>query len=338
MATNHSSSENKKYQNDDCADCVENDTATQKSINSARRKYCDELYVSAGEVSKYETQYNGQVAVYEDKKCLFVWTEGNYRRYRNTDISVATELLQSNELIKANVGNYISWNNDLSAGLKNIVKLVKDLKAKTIELRDAANKLGDCIHDSCNCSQMTILTGEVQKNCKDKPPADKRPEECKDVKEVIDDLICMPKALGFDADYLLKAASDTVGIQVFSNVSTLDSLQKTFSEEAKSFGKLIQETAKKREGDMKKAQDDLVKTVQDTTKSASWLYSQRSDFEGLMCTTKFICCPPCDCVTDVKCEPRLGKCKEEICDICEKVKETFCGCDNEDEETQHQSR
>lgn len=333
MANIHSS---KNHQNDDCGNCEEKDTPTQRSINSARKKYCDELYVTAGAVGKYETQYEGQVAVYNDKKCLFVWTEGNYRRYRNTEMGIVTELLQSNELIKTNVSNYMVWSSELSSGLKNIVKSVKDLKTKLGDLRDAACKLESCINDDCNCTQMAILTGEVGENCdeKDEESEDNRPKECEDSKEILDDLICMPKALGFDAGYLLKSSSDVMGIQVFSNIGTLEPLQKTFSDEAKAFGKLIQETTKKRESDLKKAQDDLIKSVQETTKTASGLYNERSDFEGLMCTTKFICCPSCDCVKDDEgdCEPRLGKCKEEICDICDKVKDTFCDCSCAEEE------
>jgi len=83
---------------------------------------------------------------------------------------------------------------------------------------------------------------------------------------------------------------------------------------------------KARESEMKKLQDDLVKSALEATKSASGLYNKRSDFEGLMCTTKFICCPNCDCVVEqVDCDkPRLDKCKQCICDICDEVKGTFC--------------
>ena len=311
----------------DCTNCEENDTATQKSINVARKVYCDDLYSTAGDVSKYETNYTGQTTLYERKKCMFVWTEDNYRRYRNTEICVGTELLQSNDIIKENVGNYIKWGNDLSTSLKNIFKSIKDVKSKIGDLRDAANKLEGCKNDICNCTQMTILTGEVPENCNDKtkPPQDKRPDECSDASAILDSLICMPKALQFDVDYLFQSSSDIIGIQVFSNLGTLDPLQKTLSDESKAFEKQIQETMKARETDMKKIQDDLVKAVQEATKSAGALYNKRSDFEGLMCTTKFICCPGCDCVNEEDdCKPRLEKCKETICDICDEVKDSFC--------------
>jgi hypothetical protein len=322
-----SSKKNIRKQNDDCTNCEENDTATQKSINAERQKYCNELYTAAGDVSKCETTYTGQTTLYERKKCLFVWTEDNYRRYRNTEICVGTELLQSNELIKENVSNYIKWGTDLSTGLKNIFKSIKDVKTKMGELQDAAYKLEGCKNDICNCTQITILTGEVPENCNEntKTTEGKRPEECSDVKEILDSLICMPKALKFDAGHLFQAASDVIGIQVFSNIGTLEPLQKTLSDDSKNLEKHIQETMKARESDMKKIQEELVKAVQEATKSAAGLYNKRSDFEGLLCTTKFICCPGCDCVEEKgDCESRLEKCKECICDICVEVQETFC--------------
>ena len=333
MSIISSSKKGYRQQDDDCGNCEENDTATQKSISTERKKYCNELYATAGEVTTYETNYYGQTTLYERKKCMFVWTEDNYRRYRNTEICVGAALLQSNELMKENVSSYIKWGNELSTSLKNIFKAVKDVKTKLGDLRTAAGKLEDCKNDSCNCTQMTILTGEQQSNCDAKPSTDNRPDECSDAKDVLDELICMPKALGFDVDYLFKASSDVIGIQVFSNLGTLDPLQKTLSDDSKTFEKHIQDTMKLRESALKKIQEDLIKAVQEAARSANGLYNKRSDFEGLMCTTKFICCPKCDCVTeDDNCKPRLEKCKEEICDICDEVKETFCndsGCNDE---------
>jgi hypothetical protein len=326
-----SSSKKGIRQDDDCGNCEDNDTATQKSISTLRRAYCDEAYTTAGEVNKCETKYDGLTTLYSQKKCLFVWTEDNYRRYRNTEICVGTELLQSNDLIKENVTNYIKWGNDLSTSLKNIFKTVKDVKTKLGDLRTAACKLEDCKNDSCNCTQMTILTGEAQKNCDAKPGQENRPPECNDAKEVLDDLICIPKALGFDVDSLFKSSSDVIGIQVFSNLGTLDPLQKTLSDDAKAFEKQLADTMKLRESDLKKLQEDLIKTIQENTKSAAGLYNKRSDLEGLLCTTKFICCPNCGCVVeDDNCKPRLEKCEKCICDICDEVKDTFCNedCNN----------
>ena len=326
MATD-SSNHDTEPRDDECNDCEENDSATQKTITRERLKYCDLLYQTAGEVTKNEKSYLGQWNLFENKKCMFVWTEDNYHRYRNTDICVGAELLQSNDIIKTNVANDIKWGTDLSMSLKNALKSIKDAKTKMNDLREAACKLENCISDSCNCTQMIVLTGKVPENCKGdtKPPQNKRPAECDNVDEILDDLVCMPKALAFDIDTIFKSSSDVIGIQVFSNLGTLDPLQKTLSDQAKAFEQHLQDTTKTREADMKKMQEELVKCVQDTTKAEGDLYNKRSDFEGTLKTLDFICCPKCNCVsTDEHCEPRLKQCECEICDICDEVQKTFC--------------
>jgi hypothetical protein len=308
-------------------DCKENDTATQKTINKTRRKYCDTLYETAGEVSKWEKSNEGYLKLYEQKKCMFVWTETNYQRYRNTEISIGTELIQSNINVKENITNYIKWGTDLSTGLKNISKAVKEVKARMNDLRESAGKLENCKNDSCNCTQLMILTGKVPENCKgeSKPSKKEHPKECADVDKLLCDLICMPKALGFDIDSIYKSSAETIGIQVFSNINTLDPLHKTLSDHAKAFGSHLQLTMKTRETDMKKMQEDLIKCLQETTKATASMYNKRSDFEGIMETLNYVCCPVCDCVqTNKICDPRLPGCEDEICEICDEIKKTFC--------------
>lgn len=337
MAITSSKTGARQHENND-NDCVENDSATQQSVNTERREYCNNLYATAGEVSKGEKSSEGQLSLYERKKCMFLWTEDNYQRYRNTGVRVGVELLQSTELVSENISNYINWGTELSTNLKNISKKVKDAKAKMSDLREAACKLENCKDDSCNCSQMIALTGEVPDNCKgesNRKPKNDRPDECENVGELLDDLICMPKALSFDIDSIFKSASEVVGIQVFSNIGTLDPLQKTLSDHSKNFESHIRETAQSRESDLKKAKEKLIECVQEATKATVDLYNKRSDFEGALETLEYLCCPECDCVdTDCICDPRLHDCECQICDICDDVKTTFCREESEQEQAE----
>jgi hypothetical protein len=328
-----------RKQDDDCGcppddDCAENTSLTQKAINLERKEYCDLLSQHAGEVSKWEMNYEGQKEVLEHKKCLFNWTEENYQRYRNTEITIGTELVLSGDLIKENVSRNIKSGAALAATLKEIFKAVKEAKTKMNDLREAACKLDSCLQDSCHCAQVTVLTGKVQEKCREsKPVPGERPAECQNIEEVLHDLLCMPKSLVSDIESIFKASADIIGIQVFSNIGTLDPLQKTLTEQSKTFEKQLAEAMKLREGDLKKLQEDLIKSIQEASKSVSTLYQKRSDFEGTFKTVKYLCCPKCGCVQEDKhCEPRLHQCEEEICGICEDVKKTFCtdGCNDPD--------
>lgn len=309
----------------DCK-CKEKDSATQKLINSERKTNCQELDTAAGEVTKWEENYFGLKTLEEKKRCLFIWTEENYQIFRNLEITTGTSLIQFNESIKDSTAGFLKANKTLSDNLKDIVKKVKDLKTKVDDLNRQAGDLKRCKEEDCNKTQWGILTGDWSK-CKDpvKDPGN-RPSKCDGIKEKFEKLLCIPESLAADAGTLYKAAADVVGIQVFSNVGTLESLQKNLYDSAKTFDKHLQDTMKKGQDETKKMQDEFVKTVQDFAKSKATMYSKRSDFEGYYSTAAFFCCPECGCLKEGDCEQHLHCCKEKICKICDEVKNTFCEC------------
>jgi gas vesicle protein len=322
-----------------CDDCKDKDNATQKSITTERMAICTLLYETEGNVEQQQTKFDGENEIFNDKKCMFLHTEENYRRYRNLEICVGTELLQTNSSIKTNVANLTKLNTDLNKVLTDITKQIKDAKSKFADLKYASCKLDDSITDKCNAAQWKALTGKVLENCNEDP---KQPiDPCKNTESEINSLICLPKGLGKDIDYIFQSSADVTGIQMFSNIDTLDPLQKTLSDKSNAFEKLISDTMKTRKGDLDKLQTDLVDSVKAITQSAMDRNSMRSDFEGYYDTTKFLCCPTCNCVTITpanqdssgkdnckdECNPRLQVCGNNICGICKDVQVTFC-CDS----------
>ncbi|MFT3910799.1 MAG: hypothetical protein QM737_15385 [Ferruginibacter sp.] len=317
-----------------CKGCNDKDNATQKSIKAERRKVCNALYDSAAELARQVEKFDEENKLYHQKKCLFVNTEDNYRRFRNLDISVGTELIQTNESVKANVVSFTKWNKELNTTLKNIAKGIKDVKTKFNDLQKAANDLDNCLNDSCNKAQRKALTGRLEDCNSDS----KIPDACKEAGTIIDELICKPKGLWTDIDSIFKSSSDVVGIQVFSNVETLEQMQKPLEEHSKAFKSLIEGIVKQREADMKKQQEALVTTVRDITKAAMDRNTARSNFNGNYDAVEMLCCPDCSCAGKLPdnyndecekgCTPRLLVCEKKICKICEDVKETFC-CDPE---------
>ena len=321
-------------------DCDDKNNATQKSINMERESLCTLLYETEGYVVQQQTKFDGENEIFNDKKCMFLHTEENYRRYRNFEICAGTELLQTNDSFKKNVAALNKLNTDLNKVLTDLNKQIKEVKSKFADLKSAACKLDDSIIDKCNTSQWKALTGETGENCNEDP---KKPvDACTNTKTDITNLICMPKGLGKDIDSIFQASADVVGIQMFSNIDTLDPLQKTLSDKSGTFEKQISDTMKTRKGDLDKLQDDLVASVKSITQTAMDRNSIRSDFEGYKAAATFLCCPKCDCIvpapanTDTsdnngtkECLPRLQGCGSHICDLCKEVQVTFC-CDDED--------
>ncbi|MEO6613368.1 MAG: hypothetical protein ABIT05_14870 [Chitinophagaceae bacterium] len=330
-------------------ECKQDDTnPTQMVINKERNKYCLSLYESKGATSQQEVKYAGEGDIYNDKKCLFNYTEENYRRYRNLEITIGTEMLATTESMKGNVDQLKKWNSDLNAILKKLSKTVKDVKGKFSLLHQAGCLLKSSIYDKCNAAQWKALTGKDKADCGN--PTSTHPA-CTETSRVIEDMICKPIGLSLDIDSICQSSSDVVGIQIFSNIDTLEPLHKDLDLYAKDLEKHVGEVMKTREGDLKTLQQDLVKSVKDITKSAMDRNSMRSDFEGWFDTVNYLCCPPCDCVGPkdpddpdcqdglrkqppkpgdrdcyCDCTPRLKTCEENICIICDEVKQSFC-CD-----------
>jgi hypothetical protein len=301
---------------------------TIKTIVAERNKVCKDLYTSLGVLSKQETKFTQEIELNHQKKCLLISTEDNYQRYRNLDMTVGTELLQTNESIKENVDSYSKWNIELMDALKQISNNVKEAKFKFGELKKAAHDLECCYIDSCSTSQRSALTGKA-KDCKEQVSI---PEACQEADVIIEELINKPKQGGLDIDSIFKSAFEVMGIQMFSNIESLGQLQKDLNQYAKDFQVHVNTVATQRLEDLKKQKEEYVGSVKDITKAAMDRNTARSTFEGYYDATYFLCNSKCECnniKTDRDCDPsksQIGKWELAICSICGEVKNTFC-CD-----------
>ena len=339
-----------------CKDCKDMDNATQVSITMNRNELCKLLYGSRGGVSKAETKFDGENDIYKEKKCIFLNTEKSYRKFRNFEITVGTELLQTNLSMKAGITQIKDWNKTLNTTLTTISKQVKELKVKFLELKEAACRLDDSYNDKCNITQVRALTGKAAENC---PDPEQIPEACKDAEKQIKDLICRPKGLVFDINSIFQSSADVVGIQIFSNIDSLDQLHTDLTTKSSSFEKLISDAMKARKSELDKLQEELVNSVKAITQAAVVRNSERAKFEGYYDAADFLCCPECGCIKEdddhdhdhdhhekndnnqrydhkndrrncEDCPPRLKDCEDAICEICDDVKKTFC-CEDKEE-------
>ena len=319
-------------QNGNCSD-AEAKTATQKTINRIKEDYCKRLKVKVTELSESEVTHDGAIMMYKKKKCSFVKTEKNYRLVRNLELKIGVELIQASTEIKKNVATYITQNDALIAALKAVVKTAKEAKLKFGELREAADKLDGCRKDSCNSAQIKILGCSDGDDCNDnnkQEDATKRPEPCRNVCEILDDLITIPDSLSQDIDIIYNSAAEIVGIQSFSNIKTLEKFQQDFATNAKDFDDLVQAQMTNGGLSLKKAQEDLVLVIKSLTQSGYALYNKRNEVGTVDKTKDYLCCHECKCLADCGCDGekgdddnRLKKCKCDICDICKEVTDIY---------------
>jgi hypothetical protein len=329
MALSNNKNENRHQP--DIPDCEERDNATQQKINTLKKIYCQNLKDSESEIETLKIGYESNEKIYKSKERRFLSTRDNCHRYINTEISMGSQLVQANEKIKASVANYKTWDEALAKKLKDIFVAVKDVKTKMSDLRDAASKLENSKHDSCNASQWTLITGKDADNCKDEtnPQPPVPPETCRDAEEVIELLFCMPRALLLDIDSIFKSSSDIIGVQKFCNTGSLVALQQNLYTSAQDFDTLLLSTITTRKTDLDARQQELKDALKNRTGSVMDLYSQRCNYSGIHTTLDKICCPKCGCVNYEigHCEPRLESCECEICEICGEVRNAFTNQD-----------
>lgn len=310
---------------------AEAETATQKTIRLLKEDYCTRLKGKVAELGESELTYDGAVLVYQKKKCSLVKTEKNYLLARNLELKVCVELITAAEEIKKNVTADIAQNDALVIALKAVLKTAKDAKTKFGELREAAGKLDGCRKDSCNAGQMKILGCIEGDDCNDNSKQEespRRPDPCKNVCQIIDELISAPDSLSLDIDIITNSTAEIVGIQSFSNIKSLEIFQQDFSANAKAMDDLLLTQITNGGLSLKKAQDDFILSTKTITQSGYALYNKRNEVGTLDKTKDYLCHHECSCIAGCDEEKgeydnRLKKCKCDICDICKEVIEVY---------------
>ncbi|HEY2720696.1 MAG TPA: hypothetical protein VGI82_03165 [Chitinophagaceae bacterium] len=288
------------------------------SIKAKREAYCQQIKSKSGDLQKLEENRNGLIVVYEHKKCRFVKTEKNYRILRNLELSVGIELIKAADNISTNITTYTGFNTSLVKALNDLVQSAKSAQAKFGDLRVSAETLAAATKNSCNRTQMTLLTGEIHEDCKEGPLPGKRPDDCRDAGRVLEELIAKPAHLCMDIDAVLSTAVDVLGIQTFSNINSLSqTFLPSIKTSAKTFDDFINDRIKASTTELTTAQTALSDSAKAVIDVEYQVFNSRIDLEVDNGVKEFLCHPPCDCITEG--EGSFKDCKCKICDISRDV-------------------
>ena len=120
-----------------------------------------------------------------------------------------------------------------------------------------------------------------------------------------------------DSDTILNSAADVTGIQTFTNIQSLTSLQLSLTANITAFDALV--VAKMTQGatDLTQCQTNLASSIKDLTTSEYALYNKRDEIDAEKGAIEYICSDECACIRDGDDDDdRLQDCKNEICEIC----------------------
>ena len=311
----------------------EKKTPTEKSYCTGKDIYCTALQTARTDRDAAKEAYTRSLEIYDKRKLLFEWTEKNYRMYRNLDLCLDTELTTGNAALTTNVTAYTTLSQNLYKGLTGITTAAKALKVLVNTLRDRASDLENFKNDQCNAGQWGLLTGENVENCKPAggktPVHHEPPDVCKDAAKIYEELISITKkSLVFDVDSLVQSSADVTGIQTFSNIAVLPTLQSVLSNASSAFVQQIQNTVKGRLADLNTTQDNLVSATKDCTNAGVNNFNKIAIYSGAHSTMEFLCHPDCGCAPKLELGnpvPRLHDCECNICRIGEAIKGKYPG-------------
>ncbi len=207
---------------------------------------------------------------------------------------------------------------------------VKAAKASFGLLRTSASNLDAATKDSCNRSQMSLITGEKCEDCEEKEPKlpGRRPSDCEDAGPILSRLISMPDKLSKDIDIILNAAADVIGIQTFTNITSLSQrFSPTLKTGAKAFDDFLNTTIAARNTDRNNAMAALATSSQNLTDASFSVYNASIDVKATDGLKEFLCnheTEGCDCIENIG-DDRLKECKSDINNICREVTRIYSG-------------
>jgi hypothetical protein len=322
--------------------CEDSDLPTKKTIRASKNNYCLTLKTDLGVLRAAEEQRRGFKIIYEHRKCRFVKTEKNYQRFRNLELGYGVELIRAVTDIETNIKALATDNTTLAGALGDLVKLLKTAKSAFGDLRDSGCKLDACMKDSCNRSQVAVLTGRKIEDCDDKhkhpEQPHKRPHDCEGVIEIIEELIHEPGCFSKEIDVILVAAADVTGIQTFANINALTTtFLPSLKATAQAFDAFVQDRMTNGATALTTAQTNLTQSIKDLTDAEFAVFNARIAVDSIKGLKDFLCHHKCTCICDdpkkehekgdcgCKCggDKRLEKCKCEICEICQEVAKIY---------------
>jgi gas vesicle protein len=248
------------------------------------------------------------IASRDNKVCCVIKADETTRLYRNLDFYVAIDATCKAETIEKNIEDMIKKNSDLEKAIAEVVKCVKVIKDKTVELKAKACDLDTQRNDSCNNLQLNILNTHFSEKCKVKIPGGTT--EFGNFTAIVDHIIEKTGVTCKAADKAFSSAVSIAGIQTFSNIKSLKDLSKQLTLTIKDFKKDIDTNVKSSADELKNAQDELAKAVKEVSLKTLDEHKVSVNYEGIAFTMDFLCNPDCQ--------------DGNIVDLCCKVMNTFC--------------
>jgi hypothetical protein len=190
------------------------------------------------ELDAAQTKTDSSASNRQYKICAYVEGQEMLNFYNTLDFCEAISVVSASGQVGDKIKKVEAKNGELKKQFDDVVKSIKDLRAKLYEVEMKAYDMGDAFEDPTNKDQIMALRGIV-----DKPTVEK--------------LVDMSDKTHDQANLAFSTAVDVAGILTFANVESLKGFGDALSKKTADFKKNVDENVKKAADDVKKAQQEL---------------------------------------------------------------------------------
>ena len=172
------------------------------------------------------------------KICAYVEGQQVLDFYNTLDFCEAISTVSASGEVNNKIKKVETKNGDLKKQFDEVVKSIKDLRAKLYDVEMKAYEMGDAYEDPSNKDQVTLLKEFLSK-------------------KTVEKMVEMADKTHDQSNKAFVTAVDVAGIMTFSNVESLKGFGDNLSKKTADFKKNIDDNVKKAADDTKKAQQEL---------------------------------------------------------------------------------
>ncbi len=218
---------------------TEQTSPTKQVIEEYRKNELTPKKTTAeAELSAADTRIDSSASNRQYKICAYVEGQRVSDFYNTLDFCEAIAAVSTSGQVSDRIKKVETKNGDLKKQFDDVVKGIKDLRAKLYEVEMKAYDMGDAYEDPTNADQIKALPSNIDKA---------RVTLLIDVADKTHD----------QSNTAFSTAVDVAGIMTFTNIESLKSFGDTLSKKAVDFKKNVDDNVKKSGDDMVKAQQEL---------------------------------------------------------------------------------
>jgi ABC-type transport system involved in cytochrome bd biosynthesis fused ATPase/permease subunit len=210
----------------------------QVILDYKKNELTPKLNAVQAEVNAAQTKTKSSESNRQYKICAYVKGQEVLNFYNTLDFCEAISAVATSGQIGDKIKKLDAKNGELKKQFDDVVKAVKDLRAKLSEVETKAYEAGDAFEDPSNRDQINALDRMITVN---------------DMNALVD----MADKAHDQSNGAFSTAVDVAGILTFANTESLKGFGDALSQKTADFKKNIDENVKKTTEDVKKSQQEL---------------------------------------------------------------------------------